>query len=291
LGSAIERNMAIQGNLRDVNLASLIQMLCMDQRRAILNLKRSDIEEGLIYFEHGEIVHALTNSLTGEEAVYHLLSWAEGTFKVNEQVSAPDRTIMMPWNYLLMEGMRLLDEQKFGDSVQTKPETALSFEEMEQDRVLEYELILLLSELEQLQARLANIKNTRQTTTALEILTEITNKVIAFTETLPKATNVVTLSKILTETAKTYSTLRLLQPRNNRLSIEIITMLHISWTGDLVDRRQTFEEIRQGIIVIIEKILAYIIAQFHSNVIVNQWQETSEIFLTELKQAVQGIRF
>lgn len=283
--------MAIQGNLRDVNLASLIQMLCMDQRQATLNLKRSDTEEGLIYFEQGEIVHALTNSLTGEEAVYHLLGWAEGTFRINDQTPTPDRTIVMPWNYLLMEGMRLLDEQKICDSGQAKPKTALSFEEMEQDRVLEYELILLLSELEQLQARLSNIKNTRQTTTALEILTDITNKVIAFMETLPKATNVVTLSKILTDTAKTYSTLRLLHLKNNRLSAEIISTLYTNWTGDLVERRQTFEEISRGIIAIVEKFLVYIITQFHSNVIANQWQETCQIFLTEFKQAIKGIRF
>jgi len=283
--------MAIQGNLQDINLASLIQMLCMDHRRVTLSLKRSGAQEGLIYFEKGEIVHALTDSLTGAEAVYHLLSWAEGTFKINDQTTAPNRTIVTPWNSLLLEGMRLLDEQKIGDVIQSKPEISLSFDEMEQDRALEYELILLLSELEQLQARLADIKNEKQTTIALEILTQITNKVVTFTEKRPKTTNVTTLSKVLTEAANTYSTLRLLQARQNRLSAEIISMLYVNWTGDLAERRQTFVEISQGIVVIIEKFLAHIVAQFQSNIIANQWQETNRIFLAELKQAVQGIRF
>ena len=283
--------MAIQGNLQDVNLASLIQMLCMDQRRAALNLRRSEAEEGLIYFEKGEIVHALTDSLTGEEAVYHLLGWAEGTFNVSDQAKVPDRTIVTPWNFLLMEGMRLLDEQKVSNSVQTQPEVALSPDEVAQDRALEDKLILLLSRFEQFQTPLADIKYGKQSETALQVLTEVANEVIAFTENLPEITDSAALSKVLADVAKNYSTLRLLHARDNRLSTEVISNLYTTWTGDVLERRHTFGEISQGMLAIIDKYFKYIVAQFQSNIIANQWQETCQIFLTELKQAINKIRF
>ena len=77
--------MALTGNLQDISLPNLVQMLCLDQRQAMLSLKHRGIEEGLIYFADGQIVHALVGPLVGPEAIYKLLSWAEGSFKVNWQ--------------------------------------------------------------------------------------------------------------------------------------------------------------------------------------------------------------
>ncbi len=281
--------MAIKGDLQDMNLANLMQMLCLDQRKATLVLKRRRVGKGIIFFECGQVVHAEAGSLMGEEAVYHLLSWADGTFEMNDHIPIPHQTITAPWSHLLMEGMRQIDEQRVQD---VQPKVVLSPAEIEQDEALENDLILLLSRLEQLQIRLAAQKSQKQPTLALQILTEIINQVTAFSEVLPDAVaNSNTLPKILTTVADTYSVARLLRVQHNRLSTEIVSKLYNNWSGDVAERRQTFSEIGQSILHVIETYFSYFIAYFRSSSVAGQWQETCDIFLAELRQEANKIQF
>jgi len=71
-------------------------------------LVRSGPREGWIYFKAGEIVHAETASVTGEEAFYSILSWELGIFECDEQ-TAEAITIHESWDFLLMESMRRKD--------------------------------------------------------------------------------------------------------------------------------------------------------------------------------------
>jgi len=71
-------------------------------------LVRSGNDQGWIYFKNGEIVHAETNGLQGEDALYRVLSWELGVFEC-DQVSAASQTIRENWDYLLMESLRRRD--------------------------------------------------------------------------------------------------------------------------------------------------------------------------------------
>ena len=82
--------MAIKGDLKDMSLPGLIQMICTEQRKAALLIRHNRVDEGALFFEGGEIVHARTGSLAGEEAVYHLLQWSEGTFQLLHSVRMVD---------------------------------------------------------------------------------------------------------------------------------------------------------------------------------------------------------
>ncbi|MDH4208054.1 MAG: DUF4388 domain-containing protein [Anaerolineae bacterium] len=101
--------MALEGSLRELSLTNIIQLNCNEMNTATVCLTHED-QEGLICFADGAIVHAEAGHLSGEDAVYELLSWPDGSFVVRQGEQAPRRTISSNWNSLLLEGIRRVDE-------------------------------------------------------------------------------------------------------------------------------------------------------------------------------------
>jgi predicted regulator of Ras-like GTPase activity (Roadblock/LC7/MglB family) len=101
--------MPVEGSLKELSLPNIIQLNCAEMNTARLSL-RHGTREGIICFAEGAIVHAEVDDLVGEEAVYELLSWPDGSFVVETGVLAPERTISASWNELLLEGIRRIDE-------------------------------------------------------------------------------------------------------------------------------------------------------------------------------------
>lgn len=97
--------MPLQGNLQEMSLANLIQVNCQEMRSARLVLTRAD-QSGEIYFSDGQVVHARLGDLQGEAAIYALLQWDEGTFVLEREVAAWEKTVTIPWKALLLEGMK-----------------------------------------------------------------------------------------------------------------------------------------------------------------------------------------
>jgi hypothetical protein len=69
---------------------------------------RSGGNKGVICFREGEIVHAQTMEIRGEEAFYNILSWEIGVFSCDDR-KPKSETIQESWDFLLMESMRRLD--------------------------------------------------------------------------------------------------------------------------------------------------------------------------------------
>jgi predicted regulator of Ras-like GTPase activity (Roadblock/LC7/MglB family) len=101
--------MPLEGSLKDLSLANLIQLNCQEMNEVKITLEYLG-KEGIISCSGGNIVHAATGPLTGEEAVYELLRWDEGTFRLQNGVTPPERTIDRNWNSILLEGMQRIDE-------------------------------------------------------------------------------------------------------------------------------------------------------------------------------------
>lgn len=100
---------ALEGNLQMMSLASIIQINCEERNQAQLVLNHLG-KEGTIFFKDGEIVHAEAGDLVGDEAIYSLLIWEGGTFKLKMGVDPESITIDKNWSGLLLEGMRRIDE-------------------------------------------------------------------------------------------------------------------------------------------------------------------------------------
>jgi len=100
---------ALEGNLQMMSLASIIQINCEERNEAQLSLNHLG-KDGSIFFKDGGIIHAETDDLVGDEAIYSLLGWNNGTFKLVMGVKPRTVTITKNWSGLLLEGMRLIDE-------------------------------------------------------------------------------------------------------------------------------------------------------------------------------------
>ena len=109
--------MAVQGNLIDISLSSLISINCNEMNQARLLVKHRN-QEGTLFFDEGDIVHMTLGSQEGEDVIFELLTWEDGSFELTKDVRAPKRSVETNWSHLLLEGLRRIDEQtlmKSGD--------------------------------------------------------------------------------------------------------------------------------------------------------------------------------
>jgi len=103
--------MALQGNLKDMSVADIIQHNCQDRKTAQVVLHNGD-QNAALYFKDGHVVHATSDGIEGEEIIFQILAWNEGTFNLESGIEAPSESITRSWTGLLMEGARLLDESE-----------------------------------------------------------------------------------------------------------------------------------------------------------------------------------
>jgi DNA-binding response OmpR family regulator len=100
---------ALEGDLRMMSLASIVQINCEERNQAQLILNYQG-QSGTIFFNGGEMIHAEAAGKTGEEAVYHLLGWEDGSFHLKMGVEPSLQTIDTSWSGVILEGMRRIDE-------------------------------------------------------------------------------------------------------------------------------------------------------------------------------------
>lgn len=100
----------IKGDLQDINMVDLIQLFDMGRKTATLEISGEN-RKGRIYFEGGEIIHAVSGKLFGKEALLDLFATQAGTFMVHLNVSSKIRTIEGTSTNLIMEIVHRLDEQ------------------------------------------------------------------------------------------------------------------------------------------------------------------------------------
>ncbi len=100
--------MALVGNLRDLKLANLVQLNCMERNTVKLTIEHTG-KYGFVYFQDGQIAHAEYDPDVGKKAFFRLLLLKEGKFKVESGIRPPMVSIKSHWNTLLLEGLHNLD--------------------------------------------------------------------------------------------------------------------------------------------------------------------------------------
>jgi CheY-like chemotaxis protein/predicted regulator of Ras-like GTPase activity (Roadblock/LC7/MglB family) len=108
---AIEEKKGFKGTITDFHLSDLIQMNCLGRMTSALYVSR-DENNGVIYFQEGNLIHAQCNGLEGEEALYEMLLWEGGSFSTKRGKTSPKETIIKGWQSLLLEAMQRVDESK-----------------------------------------------------------------------------------------------------------------------------------------------------------------------------------
>lgn len=115
-----------EGNLADVTMIDLLQTIERELRSGSIQINRNG-RTGAIYFREGNILDAMCGKLQGEEALYRLMLWPDGKFRVeyHENVRRADH-IEKNSSELLLEGIRRLD--KWNELVGTLPSLGRVFE-------------------------------------------------------------------------------------------------------------------------------------------------------------------
>ncbi|HTC77253.1 MAG TPA: response regulator [Terriglobales bacterium] len=101
----------LRGSLSQMNVIDLVQSLEMGRKSCALTLtnQRDKCE---MYFVEGQVTHAAYGSLSGDAAVFKVLSWTTGNFQINFDGKTSQQTTTLNTQGLLMEGLRRLDESK-----------------------------------------------------------------------------------------------------------------------------------------------------------------------------------
>jgi hypothetical protein len=296
--------MATEGDLKEISMTSLVQMICLENYQATLMVKR-DREEGIICINEGEVIHAQTGSFVGELAFYRLLSWTKGTFRIYDHVKTLNRTVKTPWRQLLMEGLRMIDEWTAMEGAQGRKPEELTSEQVQQDQNLEKDLIALLSQFEQLAMQMCQTgrfekimagfsrrAKKRKALLALELLPKMVNDVVVFSEDhLESGANTGKLVRALIRAGDLFPRARLLQVENSRLSASTIITLYNNWTADATGRQHTFHDVCRGMVDVLETYFSMFITCFHSSRIAEQCREACNMFITDVSAAVDDIIF
>jgi len=101
--------MAFQGSLAELHLPDIIQLVSVSGKTGVFHLSDA-AHRGDIWLHEGRIIHAETEDLSGEEAVYALAIWRAGEFRFEALTTSPRQTIQKSNTNLLMEAARRLDE-------------------------------------------------------------------------------------------------------------------------------------------------------------------------------------
>ena len=99
----------LRGNLAQMNVMDLLQSLDMGHKTCSLVLSNNG-DKCELYFNDGQINHAVYGALKGDEAVYKVLLWTGGNFEIDFNGSSREQTTTRSTQGLLLEGLRLLDE-------------------------------------------------------------------------------------------------------------------------------------------------------------------------------------
>ena len=99
----------IRGDLASLSIAEILQALQLGMKTARLTLTSRE-RTGCIWIENGMIKNATTGQLKGEEALFQLLFLKRGGFIVDSGCRTDSRTIKENTEFLLLEGMRRVDE-------------------------------------------------------------------------------------------------------------------------------------------------------------------------------------
>jgi len=114
----------IQGRLEEMSILDLMQSLEMGQKSCRLTIRNAG-DTCELFFASGQCTDAKLGATEGEDAVFQVVRWPAGEFEIDFNESPTRSTISRTTTGLLMEALRLIDENQ-RDGVDESAEVAES---------------------------------------------------------------------------------------------------------------------------------------------------------------------
>jgi len=104
---------ALSGNLSHLDLPGVVQMLVHSRQTGALHVNSHQLD-GVIFLAGGEVSHAESGDLVGDDAVVHIVQncnrAVDGVYKFVPGATATTRTVLRSATELMLEALRELDE-------------------------------------------------------------------------------------------------------------------------------------------------------------------------------------
>jgi uncharacterized protein DUF4388 len=98
-------------SITGASLADLVQMECLANSTLVVRVVSGN-DAGYLYFQTGQIVHAMSSNAVGEAAALEILGWDRGSFEPCNAGWPSTLTIRRPWQALLMHAATARDESR-----------------------------------------------------------------------------------------------------------------------------------------------------------------------------------
>ena len=85
------------------NLLEYVEMYCLASTRGVFRVRAIDGQQGTLWFEGGQLVHANVDGETGEDAALKILSWGTGTLMPSGAPFPIHASIETPWQSLVLQ--------------------------------------------------------------------------------------------------------------------------------------------------------------------------------------------
>jgi CheY-like chemotaxis protein len=99
----------LNGSLAQMNVIDLLQSLELGRKNCALTLTNNG-DRCDLFFAEGQINHAVYGDLRGDDAVFRVLQWMGGNFRIDFNGRSAEQSTTRSTQGLLMEGLRMLDE-------------------------------------------------------------------------------------------------------------------------------------------------------------------------------------
>jgi CheY-like chemotaxis protein len=102
----------LTGRLSEMGIMDLFPTLEQGQKTCALIIAGPDGKQtATIYFDNGQIHHAVMDDVKGDAVINHIVHWSDGTFQIDFNARSSERTTTTGSQGLLMEALRMLDEE------------------------------------------------------------------------------------------------------------------------------------------------------------------------------------
>ncbi len=95
-----------RGTLENLQLQDIAHLMCVSRATGVIEAVGRDRKKGEVHVREGQIVHAATSGLVGQEALQALLCWRGARLRERDLSPAGPQTITLPWRHVLLQGLR-----------------------------------------------------------------------------------------------------------------------------------------------------------------------------------------
>jgi Domain of unknown function (DUF4388) len=271
----------VEGDLIDLTLPSLLHAMTREKASAVLRLQRgtdNGADQGSVYFCEGALVHALAGEAVGDEAMYQLLGWSEGRFRLVRDADKQPRTITAGLaNFITTETSRPVGGL-----------SAAPGKEESGDEKLLHDLLTGLSRLEQDKVRLEERQIEPGAVPALLLIATVVNSMVAVVTARCTDSDVLP-SRVLPRLAEAQPYTQLLGEDQERISVATAVGVLKTWNSTKEDRLQLFKDLCRALLDVLAFYGNTAGTFFRESREREEWRATFGVFVEGLWSAVQQI--